>query len=75
VLTELDLFFSDDRNAWLLRPDGSYVRAETEQGLSAQQHLMDHADQSPIFGEARRSERTQPPPAASSSRSASDQPR
>jgi polyphosphate kinase len=54
VLAELDTFIRDDRNAWLLRPDGRYDKAETHVGLSAQQHLMDTCESAPIFGQARR---------------------
>jgi polyphosphate kinase len=54
MIDELDIFISDDRNAWLLQTDGSYRRADVERGLSAQQHLMNTADRAPIFGDTRR---------------------
>jgi polyphosphate kinase len=54
MIDELDVFISDDRNAWLLQTDGSYRRADVERGLSAQQHLMNTADRAPIFGDTRR---------------------
>jgi polyphosphate kinase len=73
MITELDTFLEDDRNAWLLQPDGSYVRAETVRGVSAQQQLMDGADRATIFGEPRRSFQASTPPRASTS--ASDQPK
>ena len=73
IIAELDTFLQDDRNAWLLGPEGAYTRAESVQGLSAQQTLMDGADRATIFGEPRRPDQASAPPR--SARSSSDQPR
>jgi polyphosphate kinase len=39
----LGVLFSDDQLAWELRPDGSWVRVEGDQGIDAQQRLQELA--------------------------------
>jgi polyphosphate kinase len=42
VIDELALYLRDDQQAWLMQPDGSYVRADATGGhFSAQQELME----------------------------------
>jgi polyphosphate kinase len=43
ILRDLDLYLADNTQAWLLRPDGSYIRAETgaEPPVCAQKQLLE----------------------------------
>jgi polyphosphate kinase len=43
ILRDLNLFLADNTQAWLLQPDGSYVRTQPEQQspISAQKQLLD----------------------------------
>ncbi len=51
VISEFDLFLRDEGNAWTLRPDGSYAPPVTSEGaLEAQEHLLESADEAPVFG-------------------------
>jgi polyphosphate kinase len=44
ILRDLQLYLADNTQAWLLRPDGSYVRAEagTDPPVSAQKQLLEN---------------------------------
>jgi polyphosphate kinase len=44
ILRDLQLYLADNTQAWILRPDGSYVRSEpgTEEPVCAQKQLLEH---------------------------------